>query len=724
MAKKIELQVEGMHCASCSNLITRSLKKTPGVISANVNYASRKARVEYDETRTDAQKLADLVTAKGYPAKVGSDPDSERIAREKEIEELRILLVFAAIFAVPAFLIGMVFMDLPYRMLALFLLATPVQFIAGRNFYLGAWSALKNRTASMDTLIAVGTSAAYGYSVAAMFGLVKDQYFETAAVLITLVLVGKYLEALAKGRTSEAIRQLMGLAPKTATLIRDGQETEIPAGEVRIGDIVLVRPGGKVPVDGTVTEGSSAVDESMITGESIPVEKTKGSVVIGGTINKHGVLRFEATKVGTDTVLSQIVRLVEDAQGSRADIQRFADRVSGIFVPVVICLSAITFVAWYFVLGQTFSFSLMVAVAVLVVACPCSLGLATPTAIMVGTGIGAQRGILIKNAESLETMHRINAVVFDKTGTITEGKPRVTDFLVAGPVSDQPLLAGYAYAVERNSEHPLAEAIVEYAKAQNATHGEVTGFAAIPGSGVSASVGGNQVYLGKPEDDADPQTANTIRQLQEAGKTAMILKVNGVLRAVIAVADTIKPSSARAVADLRSLGIETWMITGDNERTAQAIAKTAGIENVFAGVLPQDKAAYVKKLQEAGWKVVMVGDGINDAPALAQADIGMAMGSGTDVAMEAGSIVLMRSDPADVPRAIRLGRKTISKIRQNMVWALIYNIIGIPIAAGVLYPAFGILLSPIIAGGAMAMSSVSVVTNALTLRFANLGGSA
>ena len=721
MIKKVEINVEGMHCASCSTLISRALKKAPGVVNVNVNYASRKVRVEYDESQTDEQKLVALITSKGYPSKIGTDPDSERLVREKEIASLKFFLVFSAIFAIPALLTGMVFMDLPYRMLILFLLATPVQFIAGKSFYLGAWSALKNRTASMDTLIAVGTSAAYGYSVAAMLGFVQEQYFETAAVLITLVILGKYLEALAKGKTSDAIRQLMGLTPKTATVIRDGNEIEIPISEVNVNDLVLVKPGEKIPVDGRVTEGGSAVDESMITGESIPVEKTKGSNVIGGTINKHGVIRFEATKVGGDTMLSQIVRLVEDAQGSKADIQRFADRVSGIFVPVVILLAFTTFLVWFFVLGQSFSFSLMVAVAVLVVACPCSLGLATPTAIMVGTGIGAQRGILIKSAESLEMMHKINAVVFDKTGTITEGKPRVTDFLTGESETERDLLIGFAYAVERNSEHPLAEAIVDYAKAERAIHGDVRDFTAIPGFGVSATVGGRSVYLGKPENDKlSPETAAGIEHLQEEGKTAMVLNVDGIPRAVIAVADTIKPSSAKAVEDLRNLGIETWMITGDNERTAKAIAKTAGITNVFAGVLPQDKAAYVKKLQETGLKVVMVGDGINDAPALAQADIGIAMGSGTDVAMEAGSVVLMRSDPQDVPRAISLGRKTISKIKQNMVWALVYNVIGIPIAAGVLYPSFGILLSPIIAGGAMAMSSVSVVTNALTLRWAKL----
>jgi Cu+-exporting ATPase len=719
--RKVEINVDGMHCGSCATLISRALTKSPGVITANVNYASRKARVEFDESQLDEQKLVSLIASKGYGATIGVDPDTEHRVREKEIADLRISLIFSALFAVPAFLLGMVFMDAPYRVLLLFLLATPVQFVVGKNFYLGAWSALKNRIGTMDTLIAVGTSAAYGYSVAAMFGLVTEQYFETAAVLITLVVLGKYLEAAAKGRTSDAIRKLMGLAPKVATAVRDGREFEIPIDDVRVGDLLLVRPGEKVPVDGTVVEGGSAVDESMITGESIPVEKTVGSTVIGGTINKNGMLRFEASRVGGDTVLSQIVRLVEDAQGSKADIQRFADRISGVFVPAVLLIAALTFIAWYFVLGMSFPFALMVAVAVLVIACPCALGLATPTSIMVGTGIGAQKGILIKSAESLEMMHRVNAVIFDKTGTITEGKPRVTDFLATGSADELPALVGYAHAVERNSEHPLADAITEYAKEQGVTVGEVSEFRAVPGFGVAATVDGRSVYLGKPERGIlGAEMEGMVGRLQDEGKTAMVLKVDGTPRAVIGVADTIKPTSARAVEELKRLGIETWMITGDNEKTARAIARLAGIENVFAEVLPQDKAEYVKRLQEKGLRVVMVGDGINDAPALAQADIGIAMGSGTDVAMEAGSVVLMRSDPLDVPQAIRLGRATIRKIRQNMAWALVYNVIGIPIAAGLLYPSFGILLSPIIAGGAMALSSVSVVTNALTLRWARL----
>jgi len=721
MTRRVEIHVDGMHCGSCATLISRALTRTPGVVAANVNYASRKARVEFEEAQLDEQQLVSLIASKGYGATIGVDPDTERRTREKEIADLRIFLVFSAVFAVPAFLLGMVFMDVPYRVLLLFLLATPVQFVVGKTFYLGAWSALKNRIGTMDTLIAVGTSAAYVYSIAAMFGLVAEQYFETAAVLITLVILGKYLEAVAKGRTSDAIRRLMGLAPKVATVVRDGREYEIPIDEVMVGDCLLVKPGEKVPVDGTVVEGGSAVDESMITGESVPVEKTVGSTVIGGTINKNGMLRFEAARIGGDTVLAQIVRLVEDAQGSKADIQRFADRISGVFVPAVLLIAAVTFIAWYLVLGTSFPFALMVAVAVLVIACPCALGLATPTSIMVGTGIGAQQGILIKNAESLEMMHQANAVVFDKTGTITEGRPRVTDFLATGAEDELPALLGYAYAVERHSEHPLADAVTEYANEQGAAFGEISGFRAVPGFGVVATVDGRAVYLGKPERGILGAGAEEmVGRLQEEGKTVMVLKVDGSPRAVIGVADTIKPTSARAVEELRDMGIETWLITGDNDQTARAIARVAGIENVFAEVLPQDKAEYVKRLQEKGLKVVMVGDGINDAPALAQADIGIAMGSGTDVAMEAGSVVLMRSDPLDVPRAIRLGRATIRKIRQNMAWALIYNVIGIPIAAGVLYPSFGILLSPIIAGGAMALSSVSVVTNALTLRWARL----
>ncbi|MBI5223921.1 copper-translocating P-type ATPase [Candidatus Micrarchaeota archaeon] len=718
--KRVELSVSGMHCASCSVLITRALQKVSGVKMANVNYAAAKALVEFDENQTNESALVAVIKSKGYGANVGVDREREKQVREKEISDLKLLLVFSAVLSIPALLIGMVFMEIPYRLLVLFLLATPVQFISGKNFYLGAWSALRNKTASMDTLIAVGTSAAYFYSVAAIFGLVKEQYFETAAVLITLVILGKYLEAVAKGRTSDAIRKLMGLAPKTAIVVRNNTEVEIPIAEVLVGDIVIVKPGEKIPVDGSIMEGISSVDESMITGESIPVEKTIGSKVIGGSINKHGSFRFKAQKVGSDTVLAQIVKLVEDAQGSKANIQRFADSISAVFVPIVILISIISFGLWYFVLGQSLSFALIIMVSVLVIACPCALGLATPTAIMVGTGMGAQRGILIKNAEALETMHKIKAVIFDKTGTITEGKPKVTDFILVGK-NERKKILDLALSIENSSEHPLADAIVEYAKVNGAGLLKVTDFRAIPGHGVEGKIAKNLVYLGKPNGTPDEQELSAdIMKMQEGGKTAMIVRLDNKPAAIIGVADTLRSTSIDAIKELKKIGIEPWLITGDNKRTASAIARAAGIERVFAEVLPSDKAKYVKQLQDEGKKVVMVGDGINDAPALAQADIGMAIGSGTDIAMETGSVVLMRNDPMDVVRAIRLGRATIDKIKQNMFWALIYNILGIPIAAGLLYPFYGILLSPLIAGGAMALSSVSVVVSALTLRWTKL----
>jgi Cu+-exporting ATPase len=718
--KRIELSIGGMHCASCSTLIARALTKSPGVKSANVNYAAAKARVEYDESLTDEDKLVGVVKSKGYQAYPGVDREHEKKVRETEIRTLRSLLVFSAALSLPALAIGMVFADVPYRMLVLFLLATPVQFIAGKGFYMGAWSALRNRTASMDTLIAVGTSAAYIFSVFAMLGFAKEQYFETSAILITLVILGKYLEAVAKGRTSDAIRKLMGLAPKTATVARGGTDIEIPIAEVVEGDTVVVKPGEKIPVDGTVLEGRSSVDESMITGESIPIEKSAGAPVIGGSMNKTGSFRFKATKVGQDTVLAQIVRLVEDAQGSKAAIQRFADAISAVFVPVVISIAIVAFAVWYGVFGAPFAFALVIGVSVLVIACPCALGLATPTAIMVGTGMGAQRGILIKNAEALETMHKINAIIFDKTGTITEGKPKVTDLVLIGGVGRAKALS-LACGVESASEHPLADAVVGYSKEHGAVPPKFTDFRAIPGHGVEGKAGRLKVYIGKPDGEGyDEGVRQKITRMQGEGKTAMLMRINGKAAAVFGVADTIRPTSAEAVRELRRLGIEPWLITGDNRLTAEAIGRSAGIDKVFSEVLPQDKAGYVKRLQGEGKKVAMVGDGINDAPALAQADVGIAIGSGTDVAMEAGSTVLMRSDPMDVVRSIRLGRATIDKIRQNMFWALAYNVIGIPIAAGILYPGYGILLSPMIAGGAMAFSSVSVVASALTLRWTKI----
>lgn len=715
--KKEDFTINGMHCASCASLINKGLSRTPGVFKANVNYAAARAQVEYDEKNVSQQQIISRISSLGYSASPGFDSGREKKERESEIADLKQKLLIGAALSIPAVALGMFLMEFPFRLQLLFLLSTPVQFMVGRSFYQGAISSARNQSASMDTLIAVGTSAAYLFSLFALFGFVGEQYFEVSASLITLVILGKYLEAIAKGRTSEAIRKLMDLSPKTAHVIRKGKELEIPSSDVLAGDLVIVKPGERIPVDGLVVSGDSSVDESLITGESIPVEKSKGSKVIAGSINKHGTLTFKATKVGKETTLAQIVRLVEEAQGSRAPIQRFADTISAYFVPVVIGIAALTFSYWYFIAAEPFSFSLILAVSVLVIACPCALGLATPTAIMVGTGIGAQKGILIKNAEALEQMHRINAVIFDKTGTITEGKPKVTDIVPIAALSSNSLLS-IAASLEKPSEHPLAEAIVDEAASRGLALSKAASFKSIPGKGVSGKIGKGQYTVGSFRMHGEiTGKAKTISQkLENAGKTAMFVGKGGQIIGIIAVADDVKQTSAQAVAALHTLGIESYLLTGDNERTAKAIAAKAGIRSYFARVMPEQKADYVKQLQTKGCVVAMVGDGVNDAPALAAADIGIAMGSGTDVAMESGSVVLMRSDPMDVPRSIRLGRATMGKIRQNMFWALIYNIIGIPIAAGLFYSSSGLLLSPIIAGGAMALSSVSVVANALTLK--------
>lgn len=718
--KKEDFTINGMHCASCATLINKGLSKLPGVKAANVNYAAARAQVEYDESSVSQQQILERVKSLGYAAQAGFDSQREKAERQKEIAELKLKLIFGVILSIPALALGMFLMDFPYRLWLLFMLSTPVQFVIGASFYYGAISSARNRSASMDTLIAVGTSAAYVFSLAALFGFVPEQYFEVSASLITLVILGKYLEAVAKGRTSEAIRKLMDLSPKMAHVIRKGKEMEVPSGEVVIGDLVVVKPGERIPVDGTVVSGDSSVDESLVTGESIPVEKSKGSRVIAGTINKHGALTFKAMKVGSETTLARIVKLVEEAQGSRAPIQRFADTISAYFVPVVIVIAIATFAFWYFAAAQQFSLALIFAVSVLVIACPCALGLATPTAIMVGTGIGAQKGILIKNAEALETMHRINAVIFDKTGTITEGKPKVVDIVPIANISEKTLLF-VAASLEKPSEHPLAEAIVNEAKAKNIALSKVQGFKNVPGKGVGGKIGKVAYQVGSYRlfGELTGRVKEESEKLEEQGKTAMFVGKGRQIIGIIAVADGVKETSQQAVAALRAQGIESWLITGDNERTAKAIAQKAGISNFFARVLPEQKAEYVKRLQSEGKVVAMVGDGVNDAPALAAANIGIAMGSGTDVAMESGSVVLMRSDPMDVPRSIKLGRATMSKIRQNMFWALVYNVIGIPIAAGAFYSS-GLALSPIMAGGAMALSSVSVVANALTLKWIKL----
>ena len=723
--KKSDFLISGMHCASCATLITKGLTKTPGVSKANVNFASGHAIVEHDSSLSDDSTLVSKIKSLGYQAKIGFSNDSEQKLREKELSELKTKLSIGLVLSIPAAVLGMFWMDFPFRMLILFILATLTQFIVGLSFYQGAISALRNKTASMDTLIALGTTVAYLYSVAALVSLVPEQYFEVSITLITLVILGKYLEAAAKGRASDAIRKLLDLAPKMATVIRNKKEIQVSASEIIVGDTLIIKPGEKIPTDAKVTWGDSSVDESMLTGESMPVEKKSGSLIFAATQNIHGVLHAQATKVGKDTALMQIVKLVEDAQGSRAPIQRFADEISTVFVPIVIVIAILTFSIWYFVLGAEFSFALMVSVAVLVIACPCALGLATPTAIMVGTGIGAKKGILFKDAQALETAHKASAIVFDKTGTLTLGKPTVTDVVpFENQKQDNVLLL--AASIEASSEHPIAGAILDFAKSRNLQIHKVQNFKAIPGHGITAKIGSKTISFGNMRlcqkvgaKISDSQQAQ-IQALEREGKTTMILCIGKKAVGIIAVADTLRPTSIQAVAALKKLGLRVFMLTGDNERTAKAIARQAGIENVISNVLPPDKSEKIKELQAMGLKVAMVGDGINDAPALAQADISMAMGKGSDIAIESASIVLMRSDVMDVVRTIKLARATITKIRHNFFWALIYNIIGIPIAAGVLFPFTGWLLSPIIAGAAMAFSSVSVVLNSLALRFSKI----
>jgi len=716
------LKISGMHCASCSTILIKALQKVDGVKSAVVNYSTEKGTVTYNPAKTNEQTLVQAVQKKGYGAEVLGEENyaREEQLRKKEIQKMKFKLILSAALSLPALIISMFLMNLPYREYFLLILSTPVQFYIGWPFYQGTWAALKNKSANMDSLIAIGTSAAYFYSVyVVLFNGGEHQYFEISAILITLVLLGKYLETVAKGKTSQAIAKLVKMGAKTATVIRKGKEMKIPIEQVLVGDMVIVKPGEKIPVDGIVVEGYSSVDESLVTGESIPVEKKKGDAVIGSTINKQGAFRFKATKVGAQTTLARIVKLIEDAQGKKAPIQRFADQISAYFVPIVIGIALTTFLVWFFFAGAELEFALITAVAVLVIACPCALGLATPTSIMVGTGKGATHGILIKGGDILEAAHKVKYIVFDKTGTITKGKPVVTDVIAAKGFTEKNILE-IAGSLEHSSEHPLAEAIVQEAKNQKVALKKVSNFQAVVGKGVKGKLGSKEYYLGNIKLMKDKKISvssliASMEALEEDGKTVMILTDKKRVLGLIAVADEIKKDSPEAVAVLKSMGVTTYMITGDNQRTAQAIAKKVGIDKFFAEVLPEDKVAHVKELQKKG-KVAMVGDGINDAPALAQADIGIAMGSGTDVAMETGNIVLMKNSLLDVPRAIKLSKMTMSKIKQNMFWALIYNILGIPIAAGVLYPFTGWLLSPILAGGAMALSSVSVVSNALLLR--------
>ena len=741
----VNLILSGMHCASCAKIIEKKLAKVPGVKEANVNFAAEKARVIFDPSKAGVPDLVKAVRAAGYGASLpDKDPDAERKRKQKEIDGFRNRFTASLILSIPMlyFMLFDFFSFMPFRETLMpyigiisLVLTIPVQFVIGAGFYKGMWSSLKMKTFNMDSLIAIGTSTAFFYSLWQYFSYVSannsiiglngekipELYFETAAFLITFVILGKWLEAKAKGRTSEAIKKLMGLQPKTARVVRNGQSIDIPIEQVIKGDIIVVRPGEKIPVDGVVTEGKSSVDESMLTGESIPVEKDPGDKVIGATINKHGSFEFEATKVGNETALAQIIRLIEDAQGSKAPIQAMADRISSYFVPAVLVIATLTFVAWFYVFGAGLTFSLMAFTSVIVIACPCALGLATPTAIMVGVGKGAEYGVLIKGGEPLEAANKIKAIVFDKTGTLTNGKPEVTD-IVSTSIMDEDDIISIAGGLEKLSEHPLAEAIIKHAEEESIKLSEVYDFKAIPGHGVEGKSGETMYYLGNRKLVVDELGLNLekaekkMKRLEEAGKTVMILSTEKDILGLIAVADTLKESSLEAVQKLQKRGIAVFMITGDNKRTADAIAKQVGIQNVLAEVLPQDKANEVKKLQERKIKVAMVGDGINDAPALAQADLGIAMGGGTDVAMETGGIVIIRNDLRDVLTALDLSRDTMGKIRQNMFFALFYNVIGIPIAARV-FAGLGLVLKPELAGLAMAFSSISVVSNSLLLKY-------
>lgn len=721
---KSSLEIEGMHCASCATIINRAVSKIDGVENANINVATNKALIEHSPN-IRVEKIIQTIKSKGYGAKVATSQGMDEGKQKKDYLKLKHTFNFSLIFAIPVFILGMFFMKnpIPHQELIMWALATPVQFIVGWPMYRSAFTSLKTWSANMDTLIVMGTSAAYFYSVYAIFANAGPGYFEASAVLITIVVFGRLLEAKAKGRTSEAIKKLIGLKPKIATVVRNGKHVQIAVDDVVVGDKIVVKPGEKIPVDGIIVEGSSSIDESMVTGESIPVEKNKKDLVIGATINKHGSFIFKATKVGANTTLSRIIKLIEDAQGSKAPIQRFADSVSAYFVPGVLLIAAITFLSWYYIAGAEFQFALIASVAVLVIACPCALGLATPTAIMVGTGKGAKSGILIKGGEALETAHKIKNIVLDKTGTITKGKPEVTEIVSFGSLSEHKVLS-LAGSLESGSEHPLAEAIIRKVEADKIKIVKSKNFKSIPGHGIKATVGRSIYLMGtrklmKLNKINFAKYERQIADLEKQGKTVMLISDLKKPIGIIAVADVIKGSSREAIKELQRMKIRVYMITGDNERTAKAIAKQVGINFLFAEVLPEDKANHVKKLQRKG-SVAMVGDGINDAPALAQADVGIAMGSGTDVAMESGDIVLMKDDLMDVVRAIKLSKMTMSKIRQNMFWALFYNTLGIPVAAGLLYPFTGWLLSPLIAGGAMALSSVSVVGNSLLLKMRKL----
>lgn len=741
--QKIEFEVIGMGSDHCAGVVKKGLLDTSGVISAETNFANKKAEVEFDSSVVNVEALKKVIDELGYEGiiKDKESVDTHREAMKVHLKKLKNRMIFAIVFSLPPLVLAMAHFIpafgnaindvLPMRanFIIQFLFATPVIFWSGSGFFKGAFSALKHKTSDMNTLVAVGTGSAWIVSTFATFypkffinsDMQPEVYFEVGAIIIALILLGRYLEEKAKAGTSEAIKKLIGMQAKQALLLRDGKEVLVDISEVKEGDIIIVKPGEKIPVDGVIVEGHSSVDESMLTGESMPVSKKMDDKVYGATINKTGSFNFRALKVGKDTMLAQIIKMVEEAQGSKAPIQKLADYISSIFVPIVVLIAIITFIVWM-IFGPTpaFNFALVNFVAVLIIACPCALGLATPTAIMVGTGKGAENGILIKNAESLEILHKVDSIIFDKTGTLTEGKPIVTSVSTASGITKNELL-GIAYGLEQKSEHSLALAIVEEAKKENLQPAQIEGFNAIEGKGVTALLNGKTLYLGSrrlmEEQKIDFNAmVNDMGKLEDEGNTVVHIARDNQYLGMIAIADTLKENAVEVIRSLHELGLEVAMLTGDNKKTAEAIAKKAGIDRVFAEVLPGDKVAKVKELQAEGKTVAMTGDGINDAPSLAQAHVGIAMGTGTDVAIESAGVTLLKGDLRKVLTAIKLSKATMRTIKQNLFWAFIYNSLGIPIAAGVLYPFFGLLLSPIFASAAMAFSSISVVTNSLRLK--------
>lgn len=745
MNKIANFHVEGMHCASCAGVIETRLREASGVKEANVNLASEKLKVVFDDSYLSINDLIKIVESAGYQAHVSNESSVEEHHQIKEHAEAvyKNKFLLSALLSLPMayFMLQGFFAFLPgeslkpYHGIVSLLLTIPIQFVIGYGFYKGMWSGLKMRTFNMDSLVAIGTSTAFFYSLwqfadyvlknNSLIGLegqmITGLYFETSAFLITFVILGKWLETKAKSRTSEAIKKLMNLQPSTAKVLREGKFLDIPVEQVVKGDIILVHPGEKIPVDGVIIKGASSVDESMVTGESIPVEKGIGEGVIGATINKHGSFEFRATKVGSETFLSQIISLIEDAQGSKAPIQVMADKISAWFVPAVLFIACLTFVVWFFILGESLVFSLMAFTSVIVISCPCALGLATPTAIMVGIGKGAEYGVLIKSGESLEVADKIQVILFDKTGTLTKGKPEVTDVLSLSSLDTMEILSLIG-GLEKLSEHPLAEAVLNFAQKESVVLAEASNFQAIPGRGVEGEISGIKYFLGSGNFIKEKlasevyQTEKKISELEEAGKTVIVLSNEREVLGLVAVSDEVKETSGEAVLELQKRGFEVYMITGDNKKTAEAIAKKLGIKNILSEVLPGDKANEVKKLQGRNLKVAMVGDGINDAPALAQADLGIVMGSGTDVAVETGGIIIVKNDLRDILTAFDLSRATMGKIKQNLFFALFYNIIGIPIAARV-FVGFGLVLKPELAGLAMAFSSISVVLSSLSLKY-------